>query len=841
VPDSLDNTSTAELHQRVRSVLNRVWPKRDGGILTVQEVADRCGVTKGAAGKWRTAAQIPKPAARERLVALVAEKLSREDADELEFCYRILAETQRVKTNRRLAKAAAGGRDITSKRPPALPLWLYRLHSSIHLLDDDIPTVEDRMAGDPPNAAQHWKLASSITGGTIPPYVGRTRVDRVLDRRLAAPSSGRIAILIGDPKSGKTRTAIEAIRRQPMLRLASLHEPRAPTDGHDTLATYVEALLTAAPHAADRTSFEGIVVFIDDIHNHLRNPASGSARGTSLRTHCTNILHAGATVVATCHPHVLTLPPDTLAISHEDQDWIRNNSIPVDAALDDVELADAHRLIGTEMDLRRLGSALAGIDELRRHVTEAINDPSPPGPARAAVIAALCDAALFLFYRPTVPQIERFARYYLKGPRAKDRIRDAIEWATTPLLLGTPIAIAQYDDATNTCALTDALRYETLRDHSPSVDLKLGSAEAYNAGIRLNELGLEEMAVAWHRRAADLNRPSAMNNLGVIRAEQGRVDDDDPDGAIYWFRRAANLDHRDSMHNLGVIRSDQGRVDDDDPDGAIYWYRRAADLNKRGSMFNLAFIRQEQGRVDDDDPDDAIHWYRRAANLNHPGSMYNLGIIRKGQGRVDDDDDDDDPDGAIYWYRRAANLNHPGSIGNLGIIRYDQGRVDDDDPDGAIYWYRRAANLNHADSMYNLGIIRYEQGRVDDDDPDGAIHWFRRGADLNHPDSAFNLGMVRYEQGRVDDDDPDDAIHWFRRGADLNHPNSAFNLGVIRYGQGRVDDDDPDGAIYWYRRAADLNHAGSMHNLGIIRQGQGRVDDDDPDGAKYWQGRAAAE
>ena len=52
-----------------------------------------------------------------------------------------------------------------------------------------------------------------------------------------------------------------------------------------------------------------------------------------------------------------------------------------------------------------------------------------------------------------------------------------------------------------------------------------------------------------------------MADLGNLRREQGRTDDDDPDGASHWLRLAAVEGYIPAMADLGNLRREQGRTD----------------------------------------------------------------------------------------------------------------------------------------------------------------------------------------------------------------------------------------------------------------------------------------
>ena len=106
--------------------------------------------------------------------------------------------------------------------------------------------------------------------GTVPPYVGRG-VDAALRRALEEPAlagSRRLVVLRGDPKSGKSRSLWEAVRRLPGRKLLAV---AAPDPFADASAPLFAPLATLADLDRPVSRLKGLdlVIWVDNAHTHL--------------------------------------------------------------------------------------------------------------------------------------------------------------------------------------------------------------------------------------------------------------------------------------------------------------------------------------------------------------------------------------------------------------------------------------------------------------------------------------------------------------------------------------------------------------------------------------------
>jgi tetratricopeptide (TPR) repeat protein len=128
--------------------------------------------------------------------------------------------------------------------------------------------------------------------------------------------------------------------------------------------------------------------------------------------------------------------------------------------------------------------------------------------------------------------------------------------------------------------------------------------------------------------------PDAMNALGVMLTDEGRLDE-----AEYLLRRAVAVGDVNALNNLGNVLEVRG----DKPGAAMYW-RQAAERGLPTAMCNLATYLATTGQLAEADS-----WYRKARS-NAPGD----------QGLSDQDPAGGEPPVVL-----------PGNGGN---IRYPEGR-----------------------------------------------------------------------------------------------------------------------------------------------------------------------
>ena len=187
----------------------------------------------------------------------------------------------------------------------------------------------------------------------------------------------------------------------------------------------------------------------------------------------------------------------------------------------------------------------------------------------------------------------------------------------------------------------------------------------------------------------------AHNNLGVLLDDMGRKEDAE---AEYREALRINLDFAVAHYNLGVLLKEMGRKEDAEAE-----YRDALRINPdyAGAHYNLGILFNDMGRKEDAEAE-----YRDALRINpdYADAHNNLGVLLDDMGRKED---------AEVEYRDALriNPNYAEAHYNLGILLNDMGRKEDAEAE-----YRDALriNPNYAEAHANLGILYSETGRKED-------------------------------------------------------------------------------------------------------------------------------
>ncbi|MDN4646317.1 bifunctional trypsin-like peptidase domain-containing/SEL1-like repeat protein [Arthrobacter sp. PsM3] len=631
----------------------------------------------------------------------------------------------------------------------------------VELLDgDDLPQVRDlnpyRMGATPT-----W-YGNRDSSGVQDPYVPRTHGD--LDVRLREKLvSGRMVVLVGPSKAGKTRTAFEAIRSQwPEGRL---------------LAPAPPALHALAKHPRLQTGTDEIIVWLDDLQEYLISQAPLTpALLTSL------LKRPGPTMV------LATLRSEERArLALDDGEFTRDVRRLLEDATqldlrptseDPIEQKAARDAYPGE-DLSEFGLAeqLAGAPALLRQYRDA-RDSKPvfhkviqvaidwtrvgmPGPVPVKDLAALALNEL----RAERPEIR---------PTAKSVLKQIAAAATPPKGAGR-VATLRPD------LLPDGtLGYSPFSYLLAADDGQIGASRPIPAGFWDEALKIADPDAAYavsqaaRRRqnsgaairalklAADAGHVEAMYLLGTLL--QTDLDPPDLEGARYWYEKAANAGHTSAMLNLGVQLAHY--LDPPDFEGFRYWSGKAADAGESWAMMNLG-----------------SHWAAHGDHLAHQTDV-------------------PDFEKARYWYERAANAGNTSGMDSLGTLLAEE--VDPPDLNGALYWYEKAAEAGNSDAMCSLADLLADE--VDPPDLNGALNWYKKAAEAGNSDAMFSLGALAYNS---DPRDIDEARYWLKKAAHAGNSNGMGGLGyLLGYHQ---DPPDNAGSRYWLEKAADAGNTAAMN------------------------------
>jgi TPR repeat protein len=680
-------------------------------------------------------------------------------------------------------------------------------------------------------------------------------VCRIADEQLAmALRPGRLVIVVGPSKVGKTRTAFEALR---------IHDDWS----HAFLATPVARPRSALERLAGHiiSGRDPLVIWLDDLHRFL--PPSGKL---SQATVSRLLDRPGPTVLlATLRSEQRErLRSDEGQLSREVRVVFDNaTSIQLGSTRDD--LGEQARASGAYPLLRSqsegLAEVLAGAPELlRRYRDAAANDPLLYALVETGVDWSRCG-----LLRP-IPESDLLviAGETLEERRAdldadNDQLVKALREARKGMAAGGQVALLRSYRLPDGTRGYEAFDYLVAADDGQGNERVRPVAEA--TWRRFLDLATDEdatsigyaafdrrnipIAVVGLRRAARAGDIQAQANLGVIplmldppddeeartwatkAAQAGdsegryglgilllRLDPPDLEGARNWWTQAARADHTLAQFALGGLLLD--RLDPPELLEAHMWWTRAAQAGLPAAQYKLGMLMAE--RFDPPDLEGARTWYTRAAEAGMTDAQFALGLLlyqRLNPPRVAE---------ARIWWTRAAEAGDTDAQFSLGVLAE---RLDPPDLAAARTWYTQAAEAEHIDAQVNLGALL--SARLDPPDLVGARTWWTRAAQAGVTDAQSNLAMLLAEW--LDPPELAEARSWYTRAAKAGDIDSQVKLAFLL--GDRLDPPDLAEAHIWATRAAQAGHHGAQLYLGLLLAE--RLDPPDLKAARIWYTQAA--
>ncbi|WP_165966941.1 tetratricopeptide repeat protein [Actinomadura sp. 7K507] len=605
----------------------------------------------------------------------------------------------------------------------------------------------------------------------LPPYVTRDG-DKNLEDFIRA---GGLTIVRGRRAVGKTRTAIEVLRR-----VYPSHRLVVPRDGRALRELVVTGL------------GEDAVVWLDGLDNYLSEDGLDLALVQYL--HPTPIVATMADDEFSKREHNRQLPPHHAVgvaqnISESERkglsrrasdDWRIHQAMGGPEGFGEY-LAAGHALLRQwtigDGPLFEVGQALisAAVDCRRAGCDE---------PVPAEVLARLYQHYLpaSLRDRADLPSVEDGLRWASqcqlgassclkpligKTYRAADYLLDAALEGAGPL--SDPPALVVWSDVLDLIPATDAV------------------VVGFHA-LLFGELNIAENAFHVGTDSDDVDAMMGCGMLAVLR--------NDTDTAVNWFSLAAELSHPDAMANLAVLAEERG-----DQEAASKWHERAATTGRLESMVEYALLLYDSGTYD------AVEdWFERIAAIGGGAAIHDLGVRFAERGDL--------KQAEMCLHRALIDLGQPETMYSLGLVSKTSG-----DTDKATEWFQRAAESGHIRAMYNLAVLLRQRDEVV-----LALEWYRKAAEGGLPEAMYALGYLWHERG-----DQNQAETWRMRAAKAGHGPSAFDIGADCMARGDVEE-----AVSWWRQAAHFGNAGAMYRLGQLDHEQ-----DDEAGAQDWWQRAA--
>lgn len=328
--------------------------------------------------------------------------------------------------------------------------------------------------------------------------------------------------------------------------------------------------------------------------------------------------------------------------------------------------------------------------------------------------------------------------------------------------------------------------------------LKLKSddpAAWHNKGVALHAVGQHEDALEAYDTALSLepDYPQTLNNKGVVLRNLSRLEE-----ALEAYDKILSSRFSDfwARTNKGNVLSDLDRLEE-----ALEAHNRALTIRPDYSdaHYNKGNTLHRLGRFEE-----ALEAYDRALTLepDYPEIHYNSGKVMEDMGRYEE---------ALEAYAQALTLRpeYPEALYNKGVILHHLGRRQE-----ALEAFNKALDLkpDHAHASYNKGITLYDLGRYEEAleacdralamRPEYAKVWNDKGTileGLGRPEEALGA----YNRTLIFD--PEDPI------AHLNKGNTLAGLG--RYEEALEAYDQalslsPDYEEAWVNKGAVLGSLG---------------------------------
>ncbi|MFG1629039.1 hypothetical protein [Kribbella sp. NPDC049227] len=557
--------------------------------------------------------------------------------------------------------------------------------------DGDLPLASDL---DPYSlGATPSDYGDADSHGQQDPYVLRSHND-VDERVSAALALGHLTILYGPSKSGKTRTAFEAVHRtHPNARMAA----PVPTE-----------LAQLVGHPRIQETNDCIVLWLDDLDRYLMaQPSTLSVLRQAKRR--PGELLVIATLRTEARARLVALAGGELA--RADRQLLNAaKQIELHPTDEDTREQAAAREAYPNVDLSGVGLAeqLACAPALLNHYS----DLQYHEPIQYAVVQVVIDWTRIGMPRAIEEEdLVDIVKYSLKDRHpelapSKPEIRRAVQICRSPLIGHGRAAVVVTEMIENQRRGYRPFDYLVAADNgegSPSREISqhlwarmfhyMQPDEASGIAKTAFERGFQEIAIDAARRGAELNNSGAMNALGILLYEN---DPPDYEEARKWLLVAAADGAQGALNNLGQLVRKQN------PDNiaeALEWYCQAAEAGSQVGLSNL-FYHAEGAPASATDPlatrmEEFL--LRAATQQGDVGSMLVLGM-KYARARTAAD-----LEKARYWFTRAADEGNLVAMNNVGYLlaRLQQ------PPDLAAgkIWLTRAAEAGESYAMVNLYTI----------------------------------------------------------------------------------------------------------------------------------------
>ena len=639
---------------------------------------------------------------------------------------------------------------------------------------------------------------SALFNNEVPNYSTR-ELDVLLLANLEAKDKD-IAILSGPPKSGKTRTALEILKKS-RLRKREIYW-LSPKKGA------LEELLQTLQSSSRLNS----VIFIDDLQRFSSDPYDGLTpakfRDLARRGKIVATVHTSALNTFLNIPDRLNVQSvssnigEAVAAGQVDKsltfkEVLERSVFVLDKNLKpgELELLDKSIRSALKIDKEQkhfpLAATLASIDELAKKAITILER----GDVSSAMLFAVLDS--YLAFRNGAPEdvIFTLAKYHYSQIQVNSRWReleaqDAFDELTKGVIPGSDKAILVRNlvDGENFSLLDGLWSYLAPQPDLWSPEpLKLiaDDDELVTISDRLYDLGYANHTKALLDELVAKDFLRAILFYGHMLAADG-----DLDGAIEWYTKASNRGSSSAQNQIGRLFYERGDIET-----ANSWYEKCAQTGDQWGQLNLGYNLMHAGKTDE-----AVHWLTLSANQNNSMAQNYLGILYGTQG---------DEKSAELWYRKSAEAGYEWGQRNLGVTLKDSGDFDE-----AKVWLLKASDQGNADAQNALGNLFYDLGEID-----LAKEWYLKSAESDFAWGQRNMGYVAKTEG-----DFVTAKYWLSKAAEADNADAQVLLGTLFAAEG-----DLAQAEFWYLKSAEAGNEWGMLNYGLTLKDKQNFED-----AKTW-------
>ncbi|MFJ2829059.1 tetratricopeptide repeat protein [Streptomyces sp. NPDC087263] len=684
--------------------------------------------------------------------------------------------------------------------------------------------------------------ASTWNNTQYPEYVRRD-IDEDL---YAVLRPGAFVLLVGDPTSGKSRTAFEAVRTKFPGHLAF-----QPEDGLE----FAECVAFA--RSRDK------VIWLDELDRFLTRPSISTGS-------LDDALRSGAILIGTMRADELDVLSPRHERGHNSETrtlvraargvTARAHILYIDRQWSPDEVARAGRSEDPRVkDASQYASEygiaeyLAAGPQLYREWQNAWS----PGlhPRGAALVSAAVDLRRAGIQEPVARElIERLHGIYL-DERGGSRLRpepllDAIHWALEPLHATSSLLVPVGDDTFRAFeylagALARDRKDRSLPDQvwASAVD-EFSLEVTHSVGHRAEKAEKYNFALQAYERLAAAGIPDGSFHLGYISAKRDELED-----AEFWYRKAISQGSFKAKNNLGLVLARSGREDD-----ASYWFLEAAQEGDVYAMRNLGnyllthdqlaeakelfltFIEKESpaaktmmGRlcVHRKDYREAKEWLQQAVDEGDDAAWFLLGVAQEKNNELES---------ATSSYRHAIRAGDGEAANNLGGVLdklgereeaeslYRERLAQEDDKYAAFNLanllsetkrfaeaeelYQKSIAMGSEYAKNNLALMLQE---VDRDEEADIL--FREAAAGGDRRAMANLSTRCRKRGK-----PREALSWINQALSSGKPEYFIEMGMVQEAL-----EEPNKAMLWYRRAIDSDQYRGATALGYLYERQGKT------------------